>query len=81
MDENNLLSKKIDELQKGYTPYDIVNTKEDMKVISQDSTVLARNTEWIKNLKKDIYLNEVVNVINDMEKQGSSVELKTGVKY
>lgn len=79
-DENNALSKKLDEIQKTYTPYDITNAKEDKERISQDSTLMTRNTDWIKNLKKDIYLNEVVNIVNDMEKQTSTVDLKTGMK-
>jgi carboxyl-terminal processing protease len=80
VDENTALSKKLDELQKATTPYDIVNPKADMATINEDSTVVSRNNDWIKNLKKDIYLNEVVNIVNDMEKQQSSVEMKTGMK-
>ncbi len=80
IDDNNALAKKLEDLQKATTPYEIFNTKEDKERISSDSALTKRNTDWIKNLKKDIYLNEVVNIINDMEMQHSGVDMKTGMK-
>lgn len=80
LEENSTLSKKLEEIQKSYTPYDITNAKADKERIDQDSTLVTKNNDWIRFLKKDIYLNEVVNIVNDMEKQASTVDLKTGMK-
>ena len=33
-----------------------------------DSSKTARTKEWFKNIRKDFYLNEVINIIGDMKK-------------
>ncbi len=73
MEENNVAAKKLEEIQKKITPFDISNPKEDMEKINADSSSIAKNNDWIKNLKKDIYISETVNIINDMSKAGMSV--------
>jgi carboxyl-terminal processing protease len=74
MEETNAASKKLEEVQKKITPYNITNPKEDSAKINEDSTSIAKNNDWIKNLKKDIYISETVNIINDMAKAGMNVE-------
>lgn len=78
--EANATSKKLEELEKKDTQLNIVNLKDDLSKINQDSTMIARNNDWIKNLKKDIYLSETVNIINDMGKQSMKVNMGTGMK-
>ena len=78
MEETNATSKKLEELQKKLTPYEITNPKEDQERINADSASITKNKEWLKNLKKDIYVSETVNIINDIAKSGMHVE--TGMK-
>ena len=75
LEEANATSKKLEEIQKKVTSYDIVNPKQDMDKVNADSTSITKNNEWIKNLKKDIYLSEAVNIINDMVKHNMKVNL------
>ncbi|HEY8955382.1 carboxy terminal-processing peptidase, partial [Chitinophaga sp.] len=44
----------------------IVNIKSDMEKFGSDSSKIARNKDWIKIRTKDIYLDEAVNVMNDL---------------
>ncbi len=79
-EEANATSKKMEELQKKGTPLEITNPKDDMAKINRDSSDVAKNNEWLKNLKKDIYLSETVNIVNDLAKQSSKVNMGTGMK-
>ncbi|MEO8788342.1 MAG: carboxy terminal-processing peptidase [Chitinophagaceae bacterium] len=80
MDDATALSKKLEELQKKGTPLPVVNLKQDMTEIDIDSTNIAKNKAWLKNLQKDIYISETVNIINDMQKQKGKVEMGMGMK-
>lgn len=62
----NATSKKMEELEKKGTPLTITNLKEDLAQINRDSSTVTKNNDWIKNLKKDIYISETVNIVNDM---------------
>ena len=35
---------------------------------SADESKVARNDEWLKNIKKDVYLEETLNIMKDMIK-------------
>ncbi|XZF14050.1 carboxy terminal-processing peptidase [Chitinophagaceae bacterium MMS25-I14] len=80
LDESSATSKKLEEVQKKVNQLTITNPKEDMDKINADSTSVAKNNDWLKNLKKDIYLSETVNIINDMSKQSMKVNMGTGMK-
>jgi len=80
MEEANATSKKMEELEKNASMLSIVNPKEDMARINLDSSTIAKNTEWLKNLKKDIYLAETVNILADLSKQSMKVNMGTGMK-
>lgn len=73
-------SKKLEELQKKGTPMPITSPKEDMAKINLDKSSKEKNDTWIKNLQKDIYLSETVNIINDMSKLPMAVNMGTGMK-
>jgi len=77
LEENNAITKKLEELQKKATPYEITNLKEDMSRVSADSASVAKNNDWIKNLKKDVYIAETVNIVNDMAKGGKKVTINS----
>ncbi len=42
------------------------NLSVDIPSIQSDSTNIARNDEWIKNVKKDAYLEETLSIMRDM---------------
>jgi carboxyl-terminal processing protease len=81
LEDNNAHSKKLEALEKTATLLTLTNPAEDQARISSDSVLTKRNEEWMKRLKKDMYLSETVNIINDMNKQNMRVNMGTGMKY
>jgi carboxyl-terminal processing protease len=80
LEEANAISKKLDELEKKNTALNITNLADDLPKINIDSTNINRNEAWLKMLKKDMYLSETVNIVADMIKQKSHVDMETGMK-
>jgi len=60
-------SKRFEELNKQTTSLSITALKIDIAKMEGDTTKIARSEKWIKDLNKDIYLEEAVNVISDMK--------------
>lgn len=79
-EETNALSKKTEELEKKNTPLELTNPIADLTRINADSSSASKNKEWLKNLGKDIYLSEAVNIINDMPRGNMRVNIGTGMK-
>jgi carboxyl-terminal processing protease len=69
-EEVNARSKKMEELQKKAVLLELTNPKEDLTKINQDTSSVSKNKDWLKNLSKDIYISETVNIINDLKKSG-----------
>jgi len=44
----------------------IENLKEDADYIGASESRESRNEEWIKGVKKDLHLSEVLNIMEDM---------------
>lgn len=42
------------------------NLSQDIPGIDQDESKKARNDDWLKNIKKDVYLQETLNIMHDM---------------
>jgi carboxyl-terminal processing protease len=61
-------NKKYDELKKDIKGFDASLISADVQRLSVDTTKLSREKKWAANLKKDFYLYEANNVINDMMK-------------
>jgi carboxyl-terminal processing protease len=61
-------SKKMEEFDKEIPGLDVASIKTDLLAIEGDTTKTAKVKDWFKNIKKDIYLHETVDIINDMEK-------------
>ena len=80
LEEANATTKKMEELEKKATLLTITNPKEDMQKINMDTLNITKNKDWLKNLQKDIYLSETVNIVNDLAKQHMKVNLGTGMK-
>jgi carboxyl-terminal processing protease len=80
MEEVSVMSKKQEELEKKGTPIPVTNPREDYKRINADSSTVTKNKNWLKNLQKDIYISETINIINDMAKPAMKVNMGMGLK-
>jgi carboxyl-terminal processing protease len=59
------LSKRLEALDKIASPIKVVNVKSDLARVNIDTTSKAKNADWLKALKKDVYIAETANVLND----------------
>jgi carboxyl-terminal processing protease len=59
-------NKKYDDLQKEINGFEIGLMKIDEDAMKNDSIKITREQNWIKSLKKDVYLYEATYVIGDM---------------
>ena len=66
--------KQIDDINKTTPELELAMIPNDEQKLSADNDKLERRKQWMKNLSKDIYLNESVNVMNDMIRQTSLVK-------
>ncbi|WP_439880168.1 carboxy terminal-processing peptidase [Pontibacter sp. MBLB2868] len=61
-------AKRYEEAQKEVPVLNVARLQQDLKEIASDTAQAARNKEFLKNLKKDIYVEEAVAVIeNDLK--------------
>lgn len=65
MRESKDIAKKLEALEDTKKFLNIVNVKVDMPIIQKDTANVTKNNEWIKLMKKDPYIMEASNVIND----------------
>ncbi len=65
--------KEIGTLTKLQAEMNVESLPEDAKRWDTDTAKAERFKNWIKNLRSDIYLNEAVNVVNDMVTQTNLV--------
>jgi carboxyl-terminal processing protease len=59
------LAKKMEDIEKNKKTLNATNLKVDLGNIQKDTTLVAKNAEWLKLLKKDPYINEASNVVAD----------------
>ena len=59
-------SKKMEDLDKEIGGVEVVGLKADAIAVS-DTTKANKAKEWYKAIKKDIYLNETLNIMSDMK--------------
>jgi len=57
-----IMDKKVEKLV-------VKNLPEDMSNIKKDEGAEARNKDWIEGLEKDIYIDEVLSIISNMDKK------------
>ncbi len=60
-------TKKFNALFKEIPGLSVENIPEDAKLIQRDSASIARNQNFIKNIKKDVYIEEAIQVIKDLQ--------------
>lgn len=58
--------KMLEELQKEITDMTVNNLQADLKNIQSDTVKTAKNTAWLKTLKKDHYLYESMKVMEEL---------------
>lgn len=61
-------TKKMESLDKEIPGVDVIPLKVDAAAMAGDTTKLNKAKDWYKSIKKDIYLNETIAIINDMKK-------------
>jgi len=67
--ERDEIQEKFDDmLDKDVIGLTVLNLPQDTDYIQMDSSRIARNDGWLKNLQKDIYSEEALHVIRDMVK-------------
>ena len=64
LDEENETYKN---LMKPIEGLEVLNLRADLETIEADTVTADLNEKWLKKLKKDVYLDEAVNVIKDMK--------------
>jgi len=69
-------STKREELRKNQQELSIDFLPQDLKRLESDTDKLARRKQWGKLLSKDIYVNETVNIVNDMILKSAFVKNK-----
>lgn len=65
LEEGEIISKKMEQIDSAKTKLEVVNLKSDLSRVNMDSSSVEKNKKWIESLKKDAYLNETVNVLNE----------------
>jgi len=61
------LADKFEDILKPIDGMTVSNLEEDLTEIKKDEGTEARNGEWIKNLQKDIYLEEALRIFAEMK--------------
>ena len=64
--KNSLDTDNLEKLEKETKMLNAYAMAQDIEKIAADSTKKIMNEDWIKNVKKDSYIKEAVNVIKDM---------------
>lgn len=59
------ITAKLDELDSMSTGLNVVNLQADLSRVNVDTAAKAKNDNWLKALKKDVYVAEASNVLND----------------
>jgi carboxyl-terminal processing protease len=62
-------AKRVDSLEKLKTPLNISFLAQDSARLTSDKDKAERYNQWLKNLKSDIYLDQAVKVIGDIQNQ------------
>lgn len=69
-------SKKFEDIRQEIKGFNAAILEEDMARLSGDTTKAGRETRWVKNLAKDVYVFEASNILNDL-KTGPSLARKS----
>jgi carboxyl-terminal processing protease len=59
--------KSFNELKDFKTDLEFRSLPYEIKLIENDSTLKLKRNRWHKNLSKDFYVDEALNVLNDLK--------------
>ena len=68
--EQNMLDEENEaykHLMKPIESLEVLNLQADIETIEADTVTADLNEKWLKKLKKDVYLDEAINVLKDMK--------------
>ena len=81
LDDKDEESKRFDDLLKEDIEFlNVTNLESDFESINLDETTKARNEDWIKSIKKDIYIAESLSIISDLINGPSYVKRRDNLK-
>ncbi len=66
--EREKIADKYDDMMVKIEGLAVTNLPGELEKLADDESKTARNEEWLKNLSKDIYLEEALHVMKDMKK-------------
>ncbi len=72
-------SKKFNDLFTNIDGFIAGNIESDLQQINKDSVSIGRNNNFLKSLRKDVYIDEAINVIKDL--QGNRVTLTEKTRF
>ncbi len=61
-------AKKYKDMFEPIEALEVANLAVDLEEINVDEAKQARNEDWLKSIKKDVYIEEVLNIMKDMQK-------------
>jgi carboxyl-terminal processing protease len=60
------IAKSFEDMFEDEVNMSVENLKVDLPAFEADESKAARNEDFVKNIKKDVYLEEVLNIMDDM---------------
>jgi len=63
--ESEAINKKLEDIEASGDPILVTNLKSDLSRINIDTASKSKNETWLKALKKDVYIAESTNILND----------------
>ncbi|MBC8398578.1 MAG: carboxy terminal-processing peptidase, partial [Flavobacteriales bacterium] len=65
--EDELMAKSFDKLKEFKTNLEFKSLPYEISLFEKDSTLQLKRNRWHKNLAKDLYIEEALNVLNDLK--------------
>ena len=65
--EDELTAKSFDKLKEFKTNLEFKSLPYEINLFEKDSTLELKRNRWHKNLAKDLYIEEALNVLNDLK--------------
>ena len=68
-----LTSKSFDKLKDFKTNLEFKSLPYEVMLFEKDSTLKLKRTRWHKNLAKDLYIDEALNVLSDLKISNNNI--------
>jgi carboxyl-terminal processing protease len=80
LDINQEESKRFDKLSDYKTNLTFQSLPYELKLMDKDSVLMEKRDRWHKTLSKDVYIEEALNVLNDLKMSYDIKKVATSVK-